>query len=95
VNVSGRISAIEIDPTDPNKVYVAQRKAVSIARLTRHNLDPDLRQCANAGDRTLNLDRSMAGFGLVPRGEWLSDSFAGVGLYRIDNVNTTANLLAR
>ena len=50
VSVSGRISAIEMDPTDPNKVYVgAAGRRLSVSRWW-HNVGADLRHGADAGD---------------------------------------------
>src|SRR5436190_10650821 len=95
VNVSGRISAIEIDPTDPNKVYVGAAQGGVYRSLdggTTWTPIFDAAQTLSIG--SLNLD-PVNGWLWVGTGEanGSADSFAGVGLYRIENVNTTADLV--
>jgi hypothetical protein len=95
VNVSGRISAIEVDPTDPNKVYVGAAQGGVYRSLdggTTWTPIFDTAQTLSIG--SLNLD-PVNGWLWVGTGEanGSADSFAGVGLYRIENVNTTANLV--
>ena len=95
VNVSGRIAAIEIDPTDPNKVYVGAAQGGVYRSLdggTTWTTIFDSAQTLAIG--SLNLDPAN-GWLWVGTGEanGSADSFAGVGLYRIENVNTTANLV--
>ena len=95
VNVSGRISAIEIDPTDPNKVYVGAAQGGVYRSLdggTTWTPIFDTAQTLAIG--SLNLD-PVNGWLWVGTGEanGSADSFAGVGLYRIENVNTTATLV--
>ncbi len=95
VNVSGRISAIEIDPTDPNKVYVGAAQGGVYRSLdggTTWTTIFDSAQSLAIG--SLNLDPAN-GWLWVGTGEanGSADSFAGVGLYRIENVNTTATLV--
>lgn len=95
VNVSGRISAIEIDPTDPNKVYVGAAQGGVYRSLdggATWTAIFDKAQTLAIG--TLNLDQAN-GWLWVGTGEanGSADCFAGVGLYRIENVNTTANLV--
>ena len=95
VNVSGRISAIEIDPTDPNKVYVGAAQGGVYRSLdggTTWTAIFDAAQTLAIG--ALNLD-PVNGWLWVGTGEanGSADSYAGVGLYRIENVNTTATLV--
>lgn len=95
VAVSGRISAIEIDPTDPNKVYVGAAQGGVYRSLDGGaTWVPIFDGAQSLAIGSLNLD---------PVNHWLwvgtgeangsADSYAGVGLYRIENVNTTANLV--
>ena len=95
VNVSGRISAIEIDPTDPNKVYVGAAQGGVYRSLdggATWTAIFDAAQTLAIG--ALNLD-PVNGWLWVGTGEanGSADSYAGVGLYRIENVNTTATLV--
>lgn len=95
VNVSGRITAIEIDPADPNKLYVGTAQG-GVYR----SLDGgvtwvpifDTAQSLSIG--ALNLDPAN-GWLWVGTGEanGSADSFAGVGLYRVESVNTTPVLV--
>src|ERR1043166_415556 len=95
VAVSGRISAIEIDPTDPNKVYVGAAQGGVYRSLdggVSWTAIFDAAQTLAIG--ALNLD-PVNGWLWVGTGEanGSADSYAGVGLYRIKNVNTTATLV--
>ena len=95
VNVTGRISAIEIDPTDPNKVYVGAAQGGVYRSLNGGTTwTPIFDTAQTLAIGTLNLD-PVNGWLWVGTGEanGSADSFAGVGLYRIENVNTTANLV--
>jgi hypothetical protein len=95
VNVSGRISAIEIDPTDPNKVYVGAAQGGVYRSLDGGaTWSPIFDTAQSLAVGTLNLD-PVNGWLWVGTGEanGSADSFAGVGLYRIENVNTTADLV--
>jgi hypothetical protein len=94
-NVSGRISAIEIDPTDPNKVYVGAAQGGVYRSLDGGTTwTPIFDSAQTLAIGTLNLD-PVNGWLWVGTGEanGSADSFAGVGLYRIENVNTTAHLV--
>jgi hypothetical protein len=94
-NVSGRISAIEIDPTDPNKVYVGAAQGGVYRSLDGGTTwTPIFDKAQTLAVGTLNLD-PVNGWLWVGTGEanGSGDSFAGVGLYRIENVNTTATLV--
>ena len=95
VNVSGRISAIEIDPTDPNKVYVGAAQGGVFRSLDGGTTwSPIFDGAQTLAIGSLNLD-PVNGWLWVGTGEanGSADSFAGVGLYRIENVNTTATLV--
>ncbi len=93
--VSGRVTAIEIDPTDPNKVYVGAAQG-GIFRSTDGGATwvPifDNAQTLAVGSLTLDAanDRLWVGTG---EANGSADSFAGVGLYRIDSPATTATLV--
>jgi Carboxypeptidase regulatory-like domain/Domain of unknown function (DUF4214) len=95
VNVSGRVSAIEIDPTDPTKVYVGTAQGGVYRSLDGGaTWTPIFDSALTLAIGTLNLD-PVNGWLWVGTGEanGSADSFAGVGLYRIENVNTTATLV--
>jgi len=95
VNVSGRISVIEIDPTDPNKVCVGAAQGGVYRSLDGGTTWTAIfRRRATLAMGTLNLD-PINGWLWVGMGEanWSSESFAGAGLSRIENDNTTANLV--
>ncbi|MEP6788947.1 MAG: hypothetical protein ABJB40_10985, partial [Acidobacteriota bacterium] len=95
VAVSGRVSAIEIDPTDSTKVYVGTAQGGVYRSLDGGaTWMPIFDGAQTLAIGSLNLD---------PANNWLwvgtgeangsADSFAGVGLYRIENVNTVATLV--
>jgi photosystem II stability/assembly factor-like uncharacterized protein len=93
--VSGRVSVIEIDPVDPNKVYVGTAQGGLYRSLDGGaNWTPifDNAQTLAIGSLTLDAanDRLWVGTG---EANGSADSFAGVGLYRIENVSTTATLV--
>ncbi|MGB9181930.1 MAG: carboxypeptidase-like regulatory domain-containing protein, partial [Pyrinomonadaceae bacterium] len=95
VNVVGRISAIEIDPTDPNKVYVGTAQGGVFRSLDGGTTwTPIFDTAQSLAIGALNLDPAN-GWLWVGTGEanGSADSYAGVGLYRIENVNTTATLV--
>ena len=92
--VSGRVTAIEIDPTDPNKVYVGAAQGGIFRSLdggTTWTPIFDTAQTLAIGSLTLDAanDRLWVGTG---EANGSADSFAGVGLYRIDSPGTTATL---
>ncbi len=92
--VSGRVSAIEIDPIDPNKVYVGAAQGGVYRSLNGGVTWTQIFDGAQSlAIGSLTLDRANARL-WVGTGEPSGsvDSFAGVGLYRIENVNTTADL---
>ncbi len=93
--VSGRIAAIEVDPTDPSKVYVGAAQGGVYRSLDGGaTWTPIFDGAQSLAIGALTLDPSTGSL-WVGTGESnkSGDSFAGVGLYRIDNVNTTANLV--
>ncbi|MEO8460928.1 MAG: hypothetical protein ABI451_10385, partial [Dokdonella sp.] len=95
VAVSGRITAIEIDPTDPNKVYVSAAQGGVYRSLDGGATWVQLFDSAQSlAVGALNLDaannRLWVGTGEGNQG---GDNFAGIGLYRIDNVNTSPALV--
>jgi hypothetical protein len=92
---SGRVTAIEVDPTDPNKVYAGTAQGGVFRSLdggTTWTAIFDSAQSLAIG--ALALDAANGRL-YVGTGEPNStvDSFAGVGLYRIDNVNAAAILV--
>ncbi len=94
-NVSGRISAIAIDPADPNNVYVGAAQGGVYRSLDGGTTwTPIFDKAQTLAIGTLDLD-PVNGWLWVGTGEanGSADCFAGVGLYRIENVNTTANLV--
>ncbi|HEY6120264.1 MAG TPA: carboxypeptidase regulatory-like domain-containing protein, partial [Pyrinomonadaceae bacterium] len=93
--VSGRVSAIEIDPSNPNIVYVGAAQGGVYRSLDGGaTWVPIFDSAQSLAIGALTLD-SANGRLWVGTGEanGSADSFAGVGLYRIDNVNTTADLV--
>ncbi|HEX3122023.1 MAG TPA: hypothetical protein VHQ21_01885 [Rhodanobacteraceae bacterium] len=93
--VSGRIAAIEVDPTDPNKVYVGAAQGGVYRSLDGGaTWTPIFDAAQSLAIGALTLDPATGSL-WVGTGEanGSGDSFAGVGLYRIDNVNTTATLV--
>jgi hypothetical protein len=89
------VSAIEIDPSDPNKVYVGTAQG-GVFR----TLDGGL-NWTRIFDNAPSL--AIGSLLLDPARDWLwvgtgeangsADSFAGVGLYRVENASTSANLV--
>ena len=93
--VSGRVSAIEIDPTDPNKVYVGAAQGGVFRSLDGGTTwTPIFDSAQSLAIGALALDAANGRL-YVGTGEanGSADSFGGVGLYRIDSVNTTATLV--
>lgn len=93
--VSGRVTWVEIDPVDPNKVYVGTAQGGLYRSLdggTNWTPIMDNAQTLAIGSLTLDAanDRLWVGTG---EANGSADSFAGVGLYRIENVSTTATLV--
>jgi hypothetical protein len=93
--VSGRVSVIEVDPADPNKVYVGTAQGGLYRSLdggTTWTPIFDNAQTLAIGTLTLDAanDRLWVGTG---EANGSADSFAGVGLYRIENVSTAATLV--
>ncbi len=93
--VSGRVTAIEIDPGDPNKVYVGAAQGGVYRSLDGGaTWTPIFDSAESLAIGALALD-SAHGRLYVGTGEANNaiDSYSGVGIYRIDNVNTTADLV--
>jgi photosystem II stability/assembly factor-like uncharacterized protein len=92
--VSGRVSAIEVDPTDPNKVYAGAAQGGVYRSLDGGaNWTPifDSAQTLAIGSLTLDAANGRLWVGTGESNGSL-DCAAGIGLYRIENVNTTADL---
>jgi uncharacterized repeat protein (TIGR01451 family) len=93
--VSGRITAIEVDPGNPSKVYVGAAQGGVYRSLDGGaTWTPIFDGAQSLAIGALTLDPATGSL-WVGTGEANSsaDSFAGVGLYRIDNPGTTATLL--
>ncbi len=93
--VSGRVTAIEIDPTDPNKVYVSAAQGGIFRSLdggTTWTPIFDNAQTLAVGSLTLDAANNRLWVG-TGEANGSGDSFAGVGLYRIESVSTTATLV--
>ncbi|MBS1797652.1 MAG: carboxypeptidase regulatory-like domain-containing protein [Acidobacteria bacterium] len=93
--VSGRVTAIEIDPTDPNKVYVGAAQGGIFRSLDGGaTWTPifDGAQTLAIGALTLDpaTNRLWVGTG---EANGSADSFAGVGLYRINDPAGAATLV--
>jgi hypothetical protein len=93
--VSGRVSAIEVDPTDPNKVYAGAAQGGVYRSLDGGaTWAPLMDNALSLAIGALALDTTR-GCLYVGTGESSAaiDSFGGVGIYRIDNVNTNPVLV--
>jgi hypothetical protein len=94
-NASGRVSAIEIDPADPNKVYVGTAQGGVFRSLDGGaTWTPifDNAQSLAIGSLTLDAARDWLWVG-TGEANGSADSFAGVGLYRVENASTSATLV--
>ena len=94
--VSGRVSAIEIDPTNPNNVYVGAAQG-GVFRSTDGGATwtPifDKAQSLAVGSLTLDTAHNWLWVG-TGEANGSADSFAGVGLYRVKNASSTVGDLA-
>ena len=94
-NVSGRVSAIEIDPSDANTLYVGAAQG-GVFRSTDGGATWtaifDSAQTLAIGCLTLDAANNRLWVG-TGEANGSADSFAGVGVYRIDNPKTTATLV--
>lgn len=95
-SVSGRVTAIEIDPTNSNIVYLGTANG-GVWRSTNGgtNWSPIFDGAQSLAIGSLALAPSDHTILYVGTGEanGSADSFAGVGIYRIDNADTTATLV--
>src|SRR5205814_2726863 len=95
VPVSGRVTAIEVDPNDPNKVYVGAAQGGVYRSLDGGvTWTPLMDSALSLAIGALALDTTR-GCLYVGTGESSGslDAFGGVGIYRIDNVNTNPVLV--
>jgi hypothetical protein len=93
--VSGRVTAIEVDPADPNKVYVGTAQGGVYRSLDGGTTwTPLLDGALSLAIGALALDAANGRL-YVGTGEANGslDSFGGVGIYRVDSVNSTATLV--
>ena len=95
VGVSGRVTAIAVHPTDPNIVYAgtAQGGVYRTVDAGAH-WTPIFDNAASLAVGAVTIDPLNPSTVFVGTGEGNQsvDSFFGVGLYRIDNANTTPSL---
>ncbi|HYX54131.1 MAG TPA: hypothetical protein VE783_11820, partial [Candidatus Limnocylindrales bacterium] len=95
VPVSGRVTAIAIDPTDANIVYVGAAQGGLYRTLdggTTWTPLMDAAQSLAIGAITIDpLNRNTVFIG-TGEGNFSADCFFGVGVYVIQNATTTANL---
>src|ERR1700682_6119274 len=92
--VSGRVTAIEIDPSDANKVYVGTAQGGVFRSLdggTTWTPIFDRAQSLAIGALTLDAANGRLYVG-TGEANGSRDSYSGAGLYRIDNVNGAATL---
>ncbi len=93
--VSGRVTAFVIDPTHTNKVYLGTAQGGVYRSLdSGANFTQIFDSAASSAIGALALAPSNPSILYVGTGEanGSGDSYAGVGLYRIDNCDTTATL---
>ncbi|MFL6375682.1 MAG: WD40/YVTN/BNR-like repeat-containing protein [Pyrinomonadaceae bacterium] len=96
-NVSGRTTAIEIDPTNPSTVYVGTAQGGLYRSLDGGTTwTPMMDSALTLAIGSLTLDTAVS-----PNRLWIgtgeangsADSFAGVGIYRIDNPAGTPTIV--
>jgi len=96
VSVSGRVTALEIDPVDTNILYLGTANGGVWRSLDGGtNWTPISDGAQSLAIGSLTLAPSNRNILYVGTGEanGSGDSFSGVGLYRIDNPSTTATLV--
>ena len=94
--VSGRVTAIAVDPTDPNIVYVGVAQGGVYRTMNGGtNWTPifDAAQSLAIGAIAIAPSRPTTLYVGTGEGNGSGDSFGGVGMYRIDNARTTADLV--
>jgi hypothetical protein len=95
-SVSGRATAIAVDPTDPNKVYLGTAQG-GVWRSLDAGLTwtPMFDSAQSLAIGALAIAPSSPSTLYVGTGEFngCGDCFFGVGLYRIDNADTSATLV--
>ena len=95
--VSGRVTAIAVDPTDPNLVYVGTAQGGLYKSTTGGTSWTQLMNSAmSMAIGAIAIAPSQPGTVYVGTGEpnLSLDSFFGVGLYRITNANTATPVLS-
>ncbi|HJT45230.1 MAG TPA: hypothetical protein VJ721_03065, partial [Chthoniobacterales bacterium] len=93
--VSGRVTDLVIDPSDPNKVYVGTAQGGVYRSLDGGTTWTPIFDTADSlaiGSLALDAANGRLYVGTGEANGSL-DCFGGVGLYRIDSVNTTATLV--
>lgn len=95
-SVSGRVTALEIDPTNGNRIYLGTANG-GVWRSLNGGTSwvPIFDSASSLAVGSLALAPSDPTILYVGTGEanGSSDSFSGVGIYRIDNAPTTATLV--
>jgi len=95
-SVSGRATTVVVDPTDPNKVYLGTAQGGVWRSLDAGvNWTPIFDSAQSLAIGALAIAPSSPGTLYVGTGEFngCGDCFFGVGLYRIDNADTSATLV--
>lgn len=95
VAVSGRVTAIAVHPTDPNTAYVGTAQGGVYRTIDGGaNWTPIFDNAASLAIGAVTIDPVHPSTVFVGTGEGNQslDSFFGVGLYRIDNANTSPTL---
>ncbi|HBB89126.1 MAG TPA: hypothetical protein DC047_16085 [Blastocatellia bacterium] len=96
VSVSGRATAVVVDPTNPNKVYLGTAQGGVWRSLDAGvNWTPIFDSAQSLAIGALAIAPSSPSTLYVGTGEFngCGDCFFGVGLYRIDNADTSATLV--
>ncbi|HZP14692.1 MAG TPA: hypothetical protein VFA96_02630, partial [Nocardioides sp.] len=94
--VSGRVSAIAIDPTNPSIVYLGAAQGGVFRTLDAGaHWTPifDSAQTSAIGAITIAPSDHTKVYIGTGESSGSADSYGGVGLYRVDNATTTANLV--
>ncbi|HKQ05986.1 MAG TPA: VCBS repeat-containing protein [Blastocatellia bacterium] len=94
--VSGRVTAIAVKPTDPNVVYVGTAQGGLYRTLNGGTTWTQLMDSAMSlaiGSVAIAPSSPTTVFVGTGEANFSGDSFFGVGLYRIDNAETTATLV--
>src|SRR5215468_6304921 len=95
VSYSGRVSCIAVDPTDANTVYVGTAQGGVYRSTNGGSTWTQLMDSASSlaiGAIAIAPSDHTTVFVGTGEADFSGDSFFGVGVYRISNANTTADL---